>query len=103
MAKKEKKSPKKATKKSSPKPSSEPPSNPAPEQPSEPSEGRRMAHAKRSGKRGPMPLDPLDDFQAPVKANGEQVGEPLFPEAPVKKPRQPRLPTMEDPEIEELE
>ena len=104
-----KKNPKKsATKKSSPKPSTAQPSNPSPAPPSTEPSGRRRESPKKSGKRGPRPLDPADDFQQPVKAeassNGEQpVGEPLFPESPAKKPRQPRLPTMEDPEIEELE
>ena len=73
------------------------PSGPPPAQP----EGRTVGHAKKTGKRGPMPLDPVDDFNQPTQ------GEPLFPEketaAPARKPRQPRLPQMEDAEIEEIE
>jgi hypothetical protein len=41
---------------------------------------------KRTGKRGVGPLDPEEDFDQPVR-----------------KPRQARLPEMEDPAIEELE
>lgn len=61
-------------------------------------EGRRRESPKRTGRRGPRPLDPADDFQQPTKA-----GEPLFPEKAAKKPRQARLPQMDDPQIEELE
>jgi hypothetical protein len=47
---------------------------------------------KRTGRRGIGPkLDPAEDFGNPVKAE-----EP-------KKPRQARLPEMQDPQIEELE
>lgn len=57
---------------------------------------------KRTGRRGPLPLDPKEDFSAPVKAAPVE-GEPIFPETPAKKPRQARLPQMDDPQIEELE
>jgi len=49
---------------------------------------------KRTGKRGVRPLDAAEDFETPVKKE---------PETETKKPRQARLPQMEDPEIEELE
>lgn len=59
---------------------------------------------KRTGRRGPPPLDPTEDFSAPEKVAPVE-GEPIFPEetAPPKKPRQARLPQMEDAQIEELE
>jgi hypothetical protein len=50
-----------------------------------------------------MPLDPEDDF---TQSTTKPQGEPIFPEqgtALSKKPRQARLPQMEDPQIEELE
>jgi len=50
---------------------------------------------KRTGKRGIKPLDAAEDFDTPVKKEPEEVE--------VKKPRQARLPQMEDPQIEELE
>jgi len=40
------------------------------------------------------PLDAAEDFETPVKKE---------PEAETKKPRQARLPQMEDPQIEDLE
>lgn len=49
---------------------------------------------KRTGKRGVRPLDAAEDFETPVKKE---------PEAETKKPRQARLPQMEDPQIEDLE
>lgn len=51
---------------------------------------------KRTGKRGIKPLDAAEDFETPTKKEPEA-------EVEVKKPRQARLPQMEDPEIEELE
>jgi hypothetical protein len=61
---------------------------------------------KKSGKRGvgpkPDPIDPVADFETPAKQ--EPQGSALPEEAKAKKgPKQGRLPTMEDPAIEELE
>lgn len=63
---------------------------------------------KRIGKKGvgpkDEPLDPVKDFETPVKQEpaAELQGSAL-PESEKKKPRQARLPTMEDRAIEELE
>ena len=77
MAKKAvKKNPKPRTRKEKPADAASP-SNPPPAQP----EGRRRESPKRTGRRGPRPLDPKDDFQTPVK-NEAAPGEPLFPNQP---------------------
>ena len=50
---------------------------------------------KKTGKAGIKPLDPVEDFDKPTKVTP--------PAEEKKKPRQARLPEMEDPAIEELE
>src|SRR5882672_3325903 len=96
MAKKKsaKKTPKQQSTARPKKNTAEQPANPTPTEAS-----RRRESPKRTGRRGPRPLDPKDDFQTPVKDEAAQ-GEPIFPEtAPAaRKPRQPRLPQMEDPQ-----
>jgi hypothetical protein len=84
MAKKAKAPKKSATKKASAKPSSEQPSNPSPAPPSEPA-GRRREFAKKTGKRGPRPLNPQTDFDNPTTV-APTPGEPLFPVAEQRSP-----------------
>lgn len=61
---------------------------------------------KKTGRKGigpkPDPIDPVKDFETPAKQ--EPQGSALLEEAKAKRgPKQGRLPTMEDPAIEELE